>query len=140
MCSMRFLTEVLSKSFPEQWGHHWSRPLYSVDIKRLNYLLWGLWKNWVYENNIHTIKQEQQEIVETVICITEDTLAAAKQNSYSKLEMVLGIQMVHILKIVMWLTTTNSDTRNTVIFATQSCNYMYLKPEYLLQNISMFDK
>lgn len=50
---------------------------------------------------MHTIKQEQQEIVETVICITEDTLAAAKQNSYSKLEMVLGIQMVHILKIVM---------------------------------------
>jgi hypothetical protein len=68
------LDEQLSNHFPEQSGYGWSWTPSSPDFNPFNDL-WGFLKDTVYKNNPHTIKELQQEILEPVISISEETLA-----------------------------------------------------------------
>jgi hypothetical protein len=71
-----FDDRVLSNCFSQQFGYGWSWPPYSPDLNPCNYFLWGFLKDAVYKNNLHTIKELQQEISAAVISISEETLAA----------------------------------------------------------------
>jgi hypothetical protein len=61
----------------------------------------GFLKYTVYTNNLHTIKELQQEISASVISVSEETLGAVVRNFRCQLKIVLDADGAHIENVFM---------------------------------------
>jgi hypothetical protein len=132
-----FDDRVLSNCFPEWFRYGWSWPPYAPDLNPCDYFLWGFLKDTVYKNNLHTIKELQQEILAAEIIISEETPAANVHNFRHWLQMVLDANGAYIENVFHMIVNLprlmNSETPNTVMYAMLLGNYMQLKLEHLFK-------